>query len=103
MSVRRGDHGALPYRIPDDHVGLRIAREVLQEVYGKPAVTVRTGGTVPISEAFKRLLGLETVYFSFSTADEDFHAPNEFFRTRRLHEGLEAWARYWERLAAAMA
>jgi acetylornithine deacetylase/succinyl-diaminopimelate desuccinylase-like protein len=33
------------------------------------------------------------VFFSFSTADEDFHAPNEFFRLQRLHEGLEAWAR----------
>ena len=41
-------------------------------------------------------LGLDTVFFSFSTADEDYHAPNEFFRVHRLHEGLEAWARYWE-------
>jgi hypothetical protein len=38
-------------------------------------------------------MGLETVFFSFSTADEDYHAPNEFFRVHRLHEGLEAWAR----------
>jgi len=36
------------------------------------------------------------VFFSFSTADEDFHSPNEFFRVHRLHEGLEAWTRYWE-------
>jgi acetylornithine deacetylase/succinyl-diaminopimelate desuccinylase-like protein len=54
------------------------------------------GGTVPISELFQRHMGLDTVFFSFSTADEDYHAPNEFFRVHRLHEGLEAWARYWE-------
>ena len=53
------------------------------------------GGTVPIAELFQRLMGLDTVFFSFSTADEDFHAPNEFFRVHRLHEGLEAWARCW--------
>ena len=41
--------------------------------------------------------------FSFSTADEDFHAPNEFFRVHRLHEGLEAWARYWSILGKASA
>ena len=54
---------------------------------------VRMGGTVPIAELFQRHMGLDTVFFSFSTADEDFHAPNEFFRVHRLHEGLEAWAR----------
>ena len=47
-----------------------------------------------------RSLGIDTVFFSFSTADEDFHAPNEFFRVHRLHEGLEAWARYWQILGA---
>jgi acetylornithine deacetylase/succinyl-diaminopimelate desuccinylase-like protein len=57
---------------------------------------VRMGSTLPVSELFKRLLGIDTVFFSFSTADEDFHSPNEFFRINRLHEGLEAWARYWE-------
>jgi acetylornithine deacetylase/succinyl-diaminopimelate desuccinylase-like protein len=51
------------------------------------------GGTVPVAELFQRHLGLDTVFFSFSTADEDFHAPNEFFRLHRLYEGLEAWAR----------
>ncbi len=103
LDIRPGDHGALPYRIPDDHPGLQMMGEVLEKVYGKPAVTVRTGGSIPISEAFKRLLGLDTVYFSFSTADEDFHAPNEFFRIRRLYEGLKAWTLYWERLAVAWA
>jgi acetylornithine deacetylase/succinyl-diaminopimelate desuccinylase-like protein len=58
------------------------------------------GGTVPISELFERHMGLDTVFFSFSTADEDFHAPNEFFRVHRLHEGLQAWARCWEILGA---
>ena len=67
----------------------------LQATYGVPPLVVRMGGTVPISELFKRHMGLDTVFFSFSTADEDFHAPNEFFRIHRLHEGLEAWARYW--------
>ena len=61
---------------------------------------VRMGGTIPVSEVFHRVCGLETVFFSFSTADEDYHAPNEFFRLHRLYEGLEAWAAYWERLGA---
>jgi acetylornithine deacetylase/succinyl-diaminopimelate desuccinylase-like protein len=72
-------------------------------VYGVHPLIVRMGGTVPICEIFKRQMGLDTVFFSFSTADEDFHAPNEFFRVHRLYEGLEAWARYREILGARSA
>jgi acetylornithine deacetylase/succinyl-diaminopimelate desuccinylase-like protein len=92
-------HSAMPYRIPSDHPGLLIAERVLTQVYRKKPLRVRMGSTLPVSELFKRALGIDTVFFSFSTADEDFHSPNEFFRVHRLHEGLEAWARYWESYA----
>ena len=99
LSLGGERHAARPYRIPSDHPGLVTAERVLEKVYGKKALRVRTGSTLPVSELFKRLLGIDTVFFSFSTADEDFHSPNEFFRVRRLHEGLQAWARYWESYA----
>ena len=99
LSISPGDHGARPYRIASDHFGLRAASTALSAVYGVPPAVVRMGGTVPISELFKRHMNLDTVFFSFSTADEDFHAPNEFFRVKRFHEGLEAWAQCWEVLA----
>jgi len=91
-------HGALPYRIPADHFGLRAAATALAQTFGAEPLTVRMGGTVPVCEVFKRVMELDTVFFSFSTADEDFHAPNEFFRVQRLYVGLEGWARYWEAL-----
>ncbi len=96
LSIGGERHDALPYRIPADHPGLRTARLVLEKVYDKAPVSVRMGSTLPVSALFKRLLGIDTVFFSFSTTDEDFHSPNEFFRVHRLHEGLEAWARFWE-------
>jgi acetylornithine deacetylase/succinyl-diaminopimelate desuccinylase-like protein len=95
LTIAPGDHGARPARIDADHFALRAADSALREVYGVRPLLVRSGGTVPISELFQRHMGLDTVFFSFSTADEDYHAPNEFFRVHRLHEGLEAWARYW--------
>ena len=91
-------HAANPYRIPADHIGLRVAERVLRAVYDQQPLIVRMGGTLPVSELFKRILGIDTVFFSFSTADEDFHAPNEFFRVRRLREGLKAWTLYWQML-----
>jgi len=99
LSVGGERHAAMPYRISSDHPGLVTADRVLEQVYGKKALRVRMGSTLPVSELFKRLLGIDTVFFSFSTADEDFHSPNEFFRVHRLHEGLEAWTRYWETYA----
>jgi acetylornithine deacetylase/succinyl-diaminopimelate desuccinylase-like protein len=101
LSIASGDHGARAAHISPDHFALRAAAEALHAVYGMPPLIVRMGGTVPIAELFQRHMGLDTVFFSFSTADEDFHAPNEFFRVHRLHEGLEAWARYWEILGTS--
>jgi len=95
LTIKPGDHGARPAQIAGDHFALRAAGDALREVYGVAPLIVRSGGTVPISELFQRHMGLSTVFFSFSTADEDYHAPNEFFRIHRLNEGLEAWARYW--------
>jgi acetylornithine deacetylase/succinyl-diaminopimelate desuccinylase-like protein len=99
LNVGGERHAARPYQIPSDHPGLVTAERVLEQVYGKKALRVRMGSTLPVSELFKRLLGIDTVFFSFSTTDEDFHSPNEFFRVHRLHEGLETWARYWETYA----
>ena len=41
----------------------------------------------------KSILGLETVMLSYAIADEQIHAPNEFFRLSSFHDGLKAWAR----------
>jgi acetylornithine deacetylase/succinyl-diaminopimelate desuccinylase-like protein len=103
LSLSLADHGSRAAHIGLDHFALKAADAALRATYGVRPLVVRMGGTVPISELFQRHMGLDTVFFSFSTADEDFHAPNEFFRVHRLHEGLEAWARYWEILGEASA
>ena len=100
LTVRAADHGARPAHIEGHHFALKAADAALHAVYGVHPLVVRMGGTVPISELFQKHMGLDTVFFSFSAADEDYHAPNEFFRVHRLHEGLEAWARIWHILGA---
>jgi acetylornithine deacetylase/succinyl-diaminopimelate desuccinylase-like protein len=64
-----------------------------------PPEVVGMGGTVPIVTTFRDVLGVDTVFFSFSTADENIHAPNEFYRPERFRLGLQAWARLWRRLS----
>ncbi len=101
LTTRAADHGAPPAHIARDHWVLKKAAAALRATYGVEPLIVRMGGTVPLAEIFTRLMQLDTVYFSFSTGDEDFHSPNEFFRVHRLHEGLAAWARLWDSLRLA--
>ena len=98
LDIIPGDHGSKAYAVPDDHPGLTLAEQVLEEVYGKACIRVRMGATIPIGLIFREAIDAETVFFSFSTADEDYHAPNEFFRLQRLEDGMKAWIRYWELL-----
>jgi acetylornithine deacetylase/succinyl-diaminopimelate desuccinylase-like protein len=92
--------GAAAYALPPDHPGLRLAETILEEITGKRPMRVRMGATIPIGDIFKRTLGIDTVFFSFATSDEDYHAPNEFFRLRSLDAGLKAWTRYFDRLGS---
>ena len=52
---------------------------------------MRLGGTVPIATLFKEQLGIDSLMFGLASADEDAHAPNEFFRLSSLEEGLRLW------------
>ncbi|GMA15353.1 dipeptidase (plasmid) [Deinococcus metallilatus] len=99
LDLHLSDHGAPAYRIPDDHLGLRVARAAQRDVYGTEPLTVGMGGSIPICETFHEALGMDTVFFSFAVGDENIHAPNEFFRLPRFGEGTRAWARYFAHLA----
>jgi acetylornithine deacetylase/succinyl-diaminopimelate desuccinylase-like protein len=90
------------YVIAVDHPGVRAAQDALRAVYrGREPLLVRIGGTLPAAAMFEQVLGLKTLLFSFSTADENLHAPNEFFRLTRLHEGVAAWSELWRRLGTS--
>jgi acetylornithine deacetylase/succinyl-diaminopimelate desuccinylase-like protein len=99
LAVTREPGGAFAVAVPPDHPGLRLAMQVLEETYGQRVLPVRMGATIPIGGIFKQRLGLDTVFFSFATSDEDYHAPNEFFRLARLRDGVRAWIRYLSLLA----
>jgi acetylornithine deacetylase/succinyl-diaminopimelate desuccinylase-like protein len=98
----RADEARVPaYTIPADHPAIRAATAALQDVYpGQPVLLAKIGGTLPAADLFERLLGAKTLFFSFSTADENLHAPNEFMRIRRLREGMRAWEVLWRLLGS---
>jgi acetylornithine deacetylase/succinyl-diaminopimelate desuccinylase-like protein len=79
--------------------GLKVAEDVLEELLGARPLRVAMGATIPIGSVFKKHLGTGTIFFSFSTSDEDYHAPNEFLRLSNFRLGMTAWSRLFERLA----
>ncbi|MEM9011895.1 MAG: dipeptidase [Pseudomonadota bacterium] len=82
---------AAAYDVPAAHPLLLAAEDALEETTADRPIRVRIGATLPLTELVQSTLGLDTVMFSFSTADEDFHAPNEFLRLSAIDEGLAAW------------
>jgi len=98
----RADEARVPaYTIAAGHPAIRAATAALEAVYpGEQVLLVSVPGTLPATALFERALGAKTLFFSFSTADEKLHAPNEFIRIRRLREGMRAWEELWRRLAS---
>jgi acetylornithine deacetylase/succinyl-diaminopimelate desuccinylase-like protein len=97
----RVDQARVPaYTIPPGHPAIAAATAALEEIYpGQRVLLTCIPGTLPATALFERVLGVKTLFFSFSTADEKLHAPNEFLRIRRLREGMRAWEQLWRMLA----
>lgn len=88
-----------PYVIPKEHPGQQAASAVLQELYGRPPLSRRTGGSIPICEVFQSRLGIHTVNFGFGLADENAHSPNEYFRLSSFRRSQIAYRKLLHRLA----
>ncbi|MEM6711013.1 MAG: M20/M25/M40 family metallo-hydrolase [Pseudomonadota bacterium] len=97
VSGERGASGA--YAVPKDHPLLTAACNALEHTTGERPLKVRIGASLPLTEIVSRVLGLDTVMFSFAISDENFHAPNEFFRLNSITEGLAAWIRILREIA----
>ncbi len=96
--VTKNPGRADPFLMPSGHNASAIAGQVLEEVYGKAPYKTRVGGSIPVVSTLLDTLGLHTVMFAFGHADENMHAPDEFFRLPTFRTGQTAYVRLLERL-----
>jgi acetylornithine deacetylase/succinyl-diaminopimelate desuccinylase-like protein len=92
--VEFGNFGlAPPLQLSFDNPALNKARDVLGEEWGKKAVAVGAGGSIPIVADFKSVLGMDSLLVGFALDDDRVHSPNEKFDLTCYHKGIRSWAR----------
>jgi len=82
-----------------DNPALVKARAALAAEWGKKAVTVGAGGSIPIVGDFKTVLGMDTLMVGFALDDDRVHSPNEKYDLKCFHKGIRSWARILAALA----
>ncbi len=87
--------------VPRDSRFVTAAQEALAAEYGRPAALIGSGGSIPVVESFKRLLGLDSLLLGFGLDDDQTHSPNEKFEVRCFHHGLRTHARLIGQLGGA--
>jgi acetylornithine deacetylase/succinyl-diaminopimelate desuccinylase-like protein len=91
--------GAPAIQLPFDNPVLGKTRAALAEEWGRKAVTVGAGGSIPIVGDFKRVLGMDTIMVGFALDDDRVHSPNEKYDLTSFHKGARSWARILAALA----
>jgi acetylornithine deacetylase/succinyl-diaminopimelate desuccinylase-like protein len=81
-------HEGKPYLVkPDSEFG-RAAQEALRRTFNKPIAFIREGGSIPITQSFKEILGIDTLLLGLALPDAKVHSPNENFPIENLHAGI---------------
>ena len=106
------DHSGVPYVVvPPDRTNtpadqsavladaFRAADAAVNDVFGKPPLYLREGGSVPIIADIKKVLGLDSVMFGLFLPEDNLHAPNESFKLSVMERGMQVCEQVLRRLA----
>jgi acetylornithine deacetylase/succinyl-diaminopimelate desuccinylase-like protein len=93
-------HGDDPVVIPTDSPYIQLARQALEQTFGRPAVLAGSGGSIPVVGLIKESLGINSVLMGWGLPDDNLHAPNEKLSLDNFYHGIDATIRFWQALGA---
>jgi acetylornithine deacetylase/succinyl-diaminopimelate desuccinylase-like protein len=100
MEIESG-HGAEPYLVSPTSPHAQAALRALKSAFGHEPVLMREGGSIPIVNDFKKILGAETLLLGLALPDDNAHSPNEKFDLDCFANGQLMSAYLWRELSVA--
>jgi acetylornithine deacetylase/succinyl-diaminopimelate desuccinylase-like protein len=94
-----GGHGAEPYLVSPEGPQAGAALRALRQAFGCEPVVMREGGSIPIVNEFKKVLGADTLLLGLALPDDNAHSPNEKFELDCFEKGPLMAAHLWQELA----
>jgi acetylornithine deacetylase/succinyl-diaminopimelate desuccinylase-like protein len=98
MEIKSG-HGAEAYMVSPKSADAQAALRALRKAFGHEPVLLREGGSIPIVNQFKKILGADTLLLGLALPDDNAHSPNEKFDLDVFAQGQRMSALLWQELA----
>jgi acetylornithine deacetylase/succinyl-diaminopimelate desuccinylase-like protein len=95
-------HGGDPVVTPVDSIAFKAASKAYEKTFGKPAIPVRSGGSIPIVALFEKVLGLKTVMMGFGLDSDAIHSPNEHYGLFNYYKGIETIPYFYQNFQEMM-
>lgn len=96
-------HCGDPYIVSPSSPMAEAGLRALESAFGHPPLLIREGGSIPIVNDFKRILGADTLLLGLALPDDNLHSPNEKFDLDSFARGTLMSALLWKELSAALA
>jgi acetylornithine deacetylase/succinyl-diaminopimelate desuccinylase-like protein len=78
----------------------KAALRSLKAAFGCEPILLREGGSIPIVNDFKRILGVDTILLGLALPDDNPHSPNEKFDLDAFAKGMALGALLWPELSS---
>jgi acetylornithine deacetylase/succinyl-diaminopimelate desuccinylase-like protein len=89
-----------PWVAPYTHPFFEVAHNALEKGFGKRAVFIREGGSIPFVTQMYDTFKVPCVLLGFGLPDENAHAPDEHIALENYFGGIKAVANFYSGLAA---
>lgn len=96
-----GGHGGEPYLVDPASPAAQAALRALRRAFNADPVLLREGGSIPIVNDFKKILGIDTLLLGLALPEDNAHSPNERFSLECFEKGMQMSAYLWPELTAA--